>query len=466
MQPLIGKIAVDKNGKYELVLQTDGNLVVYRISDGKPVGATGADPSLDQPPVHPVPATVHQSPLVGRLKFDGRSYADDTGRRVPVSLHFGDGLLCYVEGRTADVKQAFADARDAGYHIHRGWTSINWRSEHRYWAGRKLDPLAQWDRIVEYIRIGYEDYGLQFHHALGGVENVSVQDLNEYWSRLAGLVSDKPHWFALIEGNNESAGTGESDPAEVERWINICRAVNPNHIYALSAGAGESSELHDELVKWTPDWMPTTYTHNYRDGHWGDQMRHTFSLTYEEPVRRNGWSGEPPGINWGAHTLVSVMSFSDEWSLRPERYALYMAHTAMCRQVPTYMCSHGVKLPVGGRFTDAPGFTATPKLVSVLPPDVMAFETLHHGGTSHRGKRVLAATSLCRVDHATSANGRVVMSVYPDSALVGSEQFAIERDWKGDIYSGSNVQRGCQLKTGQSIGLDTGSGALLVGMLT
>ena len=45
MERLTENIAIDKTGTYELILQSDGNLVVYRIADRKPIGATGHDRS-------------------------------------------------------------------------------------------------------------------------------------------------------------------------------------------------------------------------------------------------------------------------------------------------------------------------------------------------------------------------------------------------------------------------------------
>ena len=435
--------------------QADRNTVLY--VGGVPVWASGtpAGPAPPDPPSFwPLP------PLEGLLRFDGETFLDDTGPRVPLFLHAGDLAMCWVEGQEALVHQALADARTASYSGIRTWTSINWVVKHPFWGDRSLNPSNSQTqrRLAVLFRVGTEDYGLQWHIALGDAQGVSRERRDGYWRWLAGLVDARPTWFALIEGLNESYGTGESDPVEVERMVQICRDVNPDHLYALSAAEGQFSEERDELEKWTPSWMRHTYHHAYRGGHWWDQTRHAFSVAYGDPVRRNGWSGEPPGINWDGYNGVSSMDYPEEWTA--SRYALYLAHTAMCRQVPTYFCSHGVKLE--GRFADAPGFFEAPRLIARLPKDVMSFDQLCHGGSSWSGDRILAAVDECRVDHALADDGRAVMTIYGPDGLF---DLPIERRWRGLIYnpSGDVVER--TLEPRQTYSLQMTSGQLLVGRL-
>jgi len=453
---------IDKSGgKYTIMLYRDGNLVSRRVSDDVVVGAMGTTEPRTPPPA-PVPVPVPQPPLPplkGLLRYDGKAFTDDTGPRVPVFCHAGDLALCYVEGQNTLVHQALRDMQAAGYSGVRTWTSINWVQTNPFWGNRKLNPSDSQTRqqLEELFRVGSEDYGLQWHIALGDVRNVSRTLRDEYWHWLADLVNLHPTWFALIEGLNEAYGKLD-DPKEIERMVQICRDVNPDHLYALSAAAGASSERRTELHKWTPSWMQHTYHHAYRGGHWWDQTRHAFGVGYEQPVRRNGWSGEPPGINWDNYNWVSVMDRPKEWTA--SRYALYLAQTAMCRQMPTYFCSHGVKIE--GRFTDAPGFVETPKLIAKLPKDVMAFDQLFHGGTTWSRSRVLAAVDECRIDHAESNDGRMVMTIYgPD----GLYNLPIKRRWRGLIYnsSGDVVER--TLEPGDHYSVRMTSGQLLVGRL-
>ena len=433
------------------------------------------------PPDTPVPDTPSAPmawlpPLAGQLRFDGVSFADNTGRRVPLALHLGDLAMCYVEGKEVLVHEALADARDVGYQIVRIWLTINWRHPHPFWGGRTLSPATTPDyhrRMTEFLRIVAEDYGLQLHVTLGDSFQVSHAEEDALWHWLKFLVRDHPTWFALIEGLNEAYGTGDRDdwdPAEIERQIQIVRTLNPSHLYALSAAAGENSESVEELVRWTPALMPFFYYHAYRGGHWFDQMRHVFSLVYEHggTVRRNGWSGEPPGVNLrsyydgatGPGAWVSGMDHPEEWTA--QRYALYLAHTAMSRQLPTFMCSHGVKLE--GRLRDVPGFVEAPRLIAHLPPNVMAYDELFHGGQTFADRRVLVADDdELRIDHAhNTATGDLVMTVYGPSRD-RNYTIPIERPWRGRMVAGGVVRENVELVPGRTLPLVMGDGALLVG---
>ncbi len=418
------------------------------------------------------------APTIGMIGFDG-GFTQHGDYLIPLGIHAGDLPMAFVEGREQETHDAFADMRDLGVAagtqpVCRGWTSINWRFEHPFWAGRELDPSnpVHRQRLEEFWRIGSEDYGVMHHVALGDSVGVTRQEKDEYFRWLADVVRRHPDWFALIECQNEILGTSDSwehDPREVERQLQIVRDVNPNHLYATSAAAGEGSEL--ELDMWTPDWSPFTYAHNYRGNRWGDQVRHTFSLTYETAVRSHGWSGEPPGMNLrpyhngqtGPGAWVSGMDYPEDWMDAPWRYGLYMAATAVYRQVPTFMCSHGVKLE--GRFKDVPGWHQTAELIQALPKDIMAFDRLFHGGDRFAGERILAATDRVRVDHAQADDGRCVMVVYPNSEPVGIETLRVERDWKG-VYYMPGITGPITLRTGQSFTPAVSDGILFIGRLT
>jgi hypothetical protein len=57
-----------KDGKYEGVLETDGNFVVHRTADGWPIAALGADIS-DPVKSEPEPATLPLPPEPNQRKF-------------------------------------------------------------------------------------------------------------------------------------------------------------------------------------------------------------------------------------------------------------------------------------------------------------------------------------------------------------------------------------------------------------
>jgi len=399
------------------------------------------------------------------------AFRDDTGRRVPLFCHAGDLIMLFVEGRERQdraleqrVHHAFTDLRDHGYSGLRSWWSIRWSGqEHRYWGNRRLNPSNDTHRqlIAECLRIGAEDYGLRWHLALGSAEDVPAQQMTDAWHWMAGVVAAHPQWFALVEGLNEAYHTGEPNPDVVEKWVNICRNRNPTVLHALSAadGAGGSEEK-DELAKWTPDWQQLYLVHASRANNWGDQTRHAFSTGYKRGPRRLGWSGEPPGMQWNGFTRVSSMNHPEQWTNLPWRYALYLAQTAIARQMPTFMCSHGVWLE--GRFRDAPGFDLAPRLISDLPPDVMAYDEIFHGGETHQSRRVIAAPAHCRADHVKKATGECVMTVYPEDASVTDVDLIFSRDWKGRVHDPWGYTD-CAVKQGATLRRNISGGALFVG---
>ena len=462
---------VSPNGRVSVNLQDDGGMVLYH--DGAPVWQASElrlpDPTPDPPPPSsqtPLP------PTNGQLRCDAHSYLDDTGRRVPIFCHAGDLLLLFVEARlqgdeekNARVHQAFLDIQRAGYSGLRSWWAICWIHPHPFWEGRTLNPSNREHRrlIRECLRIGAEDYGLVWHIALGDALDVPRAEMDDAWIWLAGVVSEHPHWFALVEGLNEAYGTGQSDPREVERWVAISREQNPETLHVLSAAAGANgSENPDELRLWTPPTQRIWYVHANRAGHWGDQTRHAFGVAYHEAPRRLGWSGEPPGINWGPYQFVSVMDHPEEWTERPWRYAFYLAVTAMCRAVPTFMCSHGVIL--AGRFRDAPGFELAPRLIRDLPPDVMTYDDLFHGGQTHQSRRVVEAPPHCRADHVMKSTGECVIAIYPERPDISTVTLRFDRGWTGRIhdehgYTDTAIARGAHLTR------DISSGLLLSGLV-
>ena len=432
---------VSPNGRVSLNLQDDGGMVLYH--DGAPVWQA-SDLRLEPVP-EPTPPPPSSQPLPkisGQLRCDSHSYLDDTGRRVPIFCHAGDLILQFVEARTqgdeeknARVHQAFLDIQRAGYSGLRSWWAICWVKSHPFWQGRSLNPSDREHRrlIRECLRIGAEDYGLTWHIALGDALEVPRAEMDDAWIWMAGVVSEHPHWFALVEGLNEAHGTGQSDPREVKRWVNISREQNPEVLHVLSAAAGANgSENPEELKLWTPDNQRIWYVHGDRAGHWGDQTRHAFSVAYHEPPRRLGWSGEPPGINWGSHQYVSVMEHPEEWTESPWRYAFYLAHVAMCRQIPTYMCSHGVILE--GRFRDAPGFGLAPRLISDLPNDVHTYQHLIHGGERWQDVHVVAAPEHGRADHVMADDGRFVITIYPELPGVSTVDLDVRKPCRGRVH--------------------------------
>lgn len=221
----VADIRDESGGRFQLVLQADGNLVSRRVSDEETVWSLVRNPDAPAEPgpdPDPPPDTATLPPISGAVGFDGSSFTDDTGRRIPLMCHAGDLILTFVEGRTQNdptleqrVHAAFSDMRDAGYSGLRSWTSIGWVQSHPsgFWGTRMLSPSDSEHRrlIAECLRIGAQDYGIVWHVALGDVDNVPRSEVEAYFDWLGTLVSDQPTWFALVEGVNESDCSGESD---------------------------------------------------------------------------------------------------------------------------------------------------------------------------------------------------------------------------------------------------------------
>ena len=110
--------------------------------------------------------------------------------------------------------------------------------------------------------------------------------------------------------------------------------------------------------------------------------------------------------------MVSVTDHQEE--LDAEAMALLTAQHLLCRQISVYFSSPGVSVRARGEFLQQPGFRETPAIARALPPDLMRFATLCHGGERWRGTRVVAIPegSELRCDHAIAADGRFACVVY------------------------------------------------------
>jgi len=96
---------VSTDGKYEGVLQGDGNFVVYRAADGTPVAALGADPDPIKPKPKPEPTPtplpeVRNRAAKGFSRLDSKMFADDHG------VYPAIGATFMYAARSAEVDEA------------------------------------------------------------------------------------------------------------------------------------------------------------------------------------------------------------------------------------------------------------------------------------------------------------------------------------------------------------------------
>ncbi len=92
-----------RNGKYEGVLQVDGNFVVYRVADGKPIAALGADLDPIAPKPEPTPPPlpeVHNRAVKGISRLQSKMFADDNG------VYPAIGATYMYAVRSAEVDEA------------------------------------------------------------------------------------------------------------------------------------------------------------------------------------------------------------------------------------------------------------------------------------------------------------------------------------------------------------------------
>ena len=387
-------------------------------------------------------ADVARPRLVGTLGITDSIFVDGAGNpTLPIAIHAGDLFCAELFGLERQVEAAFDRFAEAGYDIWRTWATLNWaRRSDSWWAPRYLGPGVTdryWERLEAHVRHGVAR-GLKVHLAPGDLRDIGDGRENGLFDGIADLMARVgPEHFALVEGLNEARDTGDRDdavPAEIERLVNRIRARHPANLYALSAYTGTEDRL--DIRRWTPTWMRMYLYHQGRAGHVADKVRHAFSMGYEDPVRRLGWSGEPfgpnpPGRSW----WVSGVEHAEE--LDDEAMALWAAMALIARQVPTFMSSPGVRFEADAPFESMSGFWSVPRVRDILPRDLMRFQTLCHSGESQRGTRVLCAAgegdSLVRVDGAIAADGRFAFIIYG----------AVPGDW----VVGLVVERRCELTT-------------------
>lgn len=406
--------------------------------------------------------------LTGQLTCDGRVFSDDTGPRVPIMCHAGDLLWQALNGQMARVHQAFRDLVQYGYAGLRSWSTINTADiplqPGDLWYGVTLGPRTTpryFARCEEVIKIGSEQYGLVWHVAPGDLFRTSDREDNTLFDGWADIIQRHPTRFALAEGCNELLHTSDQrkhTTAYVDALVQRIRDAAPSVLCTWSAAAGDASE--EQLPFWTPPWAKHWYVHDFR-GPWFQAMGHNFTLGYQQGL---GWGGEPPGMNWGSHQLVSGMPQRQQhgwprgWTLG--RYALYGALMALSRKVPCFMSSYGVKLE--GPLTDAPGFKEWPALICKLPTRIHGFQQLFHGGDAFRGIRILAATPHSRVEHAIDSNGDACMVAYGED---GTHQLPVERAWDGLAVFPDGREETVKLRRGETYRVTVGDGVLLVGTL-
>jgi hypothetical protein len=199
--------------------------------------------------------------------------------------------------------------------------------------------------------------------------------------------------------------------------------------------------------------------HAYRGGESHNRIGHIHAvgLTLQDR-NRPGWQGEPPGAGEG----VSVGREE-----HPEALCLLAAMGLATRQAWVYMSGHGVFW--NGPIAAMTGFRQVARVPALLPPDVMTWRRIIHGGETHRGRRVLVAhpglerapLPFYRADHVLHDDGRFVCVLYGEP---GTYRVPVERSFEGEIITPHTGERHpFRGDAGQHVGVAFERGRIIVG---
>lgn len=364
------------------------------------------------PGTSPRPFPIVTSDMEGKLRCDvDKGWMDANGPYTPIFCHFGEAFSLWVRD-PEKIKGALQTIKDAGYDGIRFWITLNVGTNPiPFWHGREVSPIktpGYYEKLKEFILYCWETHKLRVHIANGDLSGFTNTQENDLFDNLTNILSQIPsEAIALVEALNECRDTGDDDdktPEELERLINRIRTKQPEHLYALSSFTG--TEERDILKAFTKSWMNFFYVHGYRDGEYYDKIRHIFSLTYENPVRKFAWQGEPCGPGrW-------VSATENKEDLNDYTLAMMACMSLMTGQLWCYMSSPGVIYDQP--FTDMPGFLSVPKIKTILPRDIATFTNRFHGGLSSGNKRIFAVpgNDETRADHVLHADGRFCVLMY------------------------------------------------------
>ena len=352
-------------------------------------------------PDQPVPSP---SRLVGPLRIaaDRSAAIDDTGPVLPVLCHLGDGLSRWTRD-PGGVSALLDDIAAAGYDGVRTWTVLGGSS---YWNGREVGPMYQsnyFDHVSAFAG-ALRQRGLRWLVSQGDAMRLlpTTPERQAFMRALAERLDLE--LVAGVDAGNELLWNGETDPAKMRAAVDAFRAVLPCAVWSLTS---PGTEIKADLDRFAGSVFDE---HTYRAGRYWDKVRHIFSIPYEQkPDARLGVGSEGPGYG-------DLVSASENKAELGEAGAMLLlgGMSMLARQLWVFFSGPGVKSDAGQRLQDMPGFRETPQLRDWLFRDVMAFQTITHGGASKRGTRVFAVpgTDETRADGVIHNDGRWVWALY------------------------------------------------------
>lgn len=400
----------------------------------------------------------------GGLRIAHGAFADRRGPILPVLCHAGDLLALFARDRAWALRELDAIAR-AGYDGVRTWT---WLAG-PYWeqAERTIGPdvVPDYWALVRAFADALRARDLWWLVSQGDLPRLPRADAEGFMRRLGAVLREAGGADRVcgVDAGNEAWNGGEADPAGLRRWVDAFRAELPVDVWSLTSAPSEEVEDLDRYAGSVYD------VHGDRSGHVGDKVRHAFSIAYEgRPRCRLGVQSEPPGA-WSPGSLVSAMAFHEE--MDGEAIALLTAIHLLARQASVYFSSPGVRVRERGEFRRMPGFETAARVGRALPADLMTFRALIHGGSAHRGRRVLAASevdgTLIRVDQAIHDDGRFVAVIYPAAPGEWRVEVPVERDlWITELDPERVIWSAAQpRRAGESVALRFRHGRVVMGRI-
>lgn len=361
------------NGRYEVVMQSDGNLVIYR--NGTPTWQSGtAEPQPPDPPVPPDPPSPPVQGRTGRTRIHARSMVDDGGPWLPVGTtlfwavreantpHLTDNLG-FAAGHGCDFIRALCDTTD-------------WPPETR------IDPRQPgWIDAVRAVRDAARAAGLRVWWSIFGGNALTPQEQMRTVEDLLVTCHERPDAVMGIEISNESQGFLDADgPRRMRGFAEVfARQGYPTALTSAAHGndglyAGSAATIATEHFDRRLDeggWRPVRQP-------WGYWERQAAPPTFS--------NNEPVGIG------SSVAADSDPLRLACAAVVTWIAGGAV-HVVHTGAGIYGVPMthPVGGyrpanlseQPTLAPTLDAISRMRSLLPPDLPSWSRQNHHWAGH-----------------------------------------------------------------------------------
>lgn len=392
------------------------------------------------------PPEASPNTITGQLRVDGLGFRDNLGPVCPLLCHFGEAFSAFVR-RPEAVLQELDLIKSAGYHGIRFWDVLGYHDQNRpgdatpwtAWAGREVTPVAFTafsGRRIEATPYYYEklhsflahlkDKGLVAHHSRGDLNAWKWEEILTHCTRVGEIQREVgAAVIALNESCNESWQNGVPSREDL---FTIGDHLGSHAIRGTSApDDGYGGETPDALNAFKRD---VAIIHGYRGGESRNRIGHIHAVGYETLPEAHvpGWQGEPAGAGSG----VSVGREESE-----EALILMAAMAHLTHQAWVYMSGHGVFW--NGSIADMVGFRTVPHVLSYLPPDIMFWPQVIHGGRRWTGTRVFCATDdgSLRADQAFRGN-EVVAIVY---AGPGTWEIPLERGFEGEMIAPVSGER-------------------------